>query len=224
MNREQWVVIPLGIALAGLILFALSIPPVKVLPSLQNTVIVGQTNGGHGTGVLITPTKVLTAAHVFFAERDRNRKTNTSIHVITLDGERHSVSHTVFNKDSDLATLTLEYPIDIKPLQIDCRLVDIGESLTTIGHPLSMWFVTLPIWAAAYMEGVTIDVGKDQKHRLGKTVMVEGTILGGMSGAGVYAKDGKLVGILNLQLEEDRGGPSGLGALIPSTEFDECQA
>jgi S1-C subfamily serine protease len=162
------------------------------------------TNAGHGTGVLISPTKVLTVKHVITAVEDV-----TKFMVTTKEGRGVKVKSAQISQTLDVGVLTLEEPIeDIEPAVVTCDVPAIGEELTYVGNPAYLQWLVVPLRV----------VGFDDER-----VLTVGLVLGGASGSPVYNSDDEVIGLvsqgLDIRIPGFEGIPTGLNNFVSSSAF-----
>ena len=99
-----------------------------------------------GSGVFISPTKVLTAAHVLSFGMGDER---FHLRVRLQDGDLYKVKKIVKSKYYDLATLELERPYReaVKFPKFDCAPTVQGQVLNAIGSPLALEYIDVEIRA-----------------------------------------------------------------------------
>lgn len=122
----------------------------------------------HGSGVFVSPDKVLTAAHVVQFDMDDER-----VHgrVRLEDGDLYNFKKIEKSKDFDLALITLDRPYrGAKNFPgVDCALTEPGEVYTTIGSPLSIEFINVEIRATGGRPNFLYSVAQNE-DRNGKVV------------------------------------------------------
>lgn len=99
-----------------------------------------------GSGVFISPTKVLTAAHVLqFAHDDERWK----LRVRLQDGDLYNVKSFEKSKKYDLGLITLDRPYrgNVNYPKFDCGPTKQGQILTTVGSPLTLEYIDVEIRA-----------------------------------------------------------------------------
>jgi S1-C subfamily serine protease len=158
---------------------------------------------GTGSGVLITPNQVLTAAHVVQAA---NR-----VVVVFPDGAEHPASVTGSSETHDVALLRLDRPVSVPPATLgDSDVVRIGEDVLVVGAPLG--------------ESHTLTVGHLSARRvraglLGTSsvefLQTDASINPGNSGGPMFNMDGEVIGIVSHILTQS-GGSVGLGYAVAS--------
>lgn len=129
--------------------------------------------GGHGTGIVIAPGKILTAKHVVFDE--------PKIEVEFADGtKRPATVLWMADGETDAATIAVD-TAGITPATVDCRAPRLGESVVSYGHPLSMRNVAT--------------FGRISNTEEPDGILMDLAIAPGNSGGGIWSADGKLIGI-----------------------------
>jgi S1-C subfamily serine protease len=154
--------------------------------ALQASVII-EDRSGHGSGVFISPTQVLTAKHVaeqFYKGELRVRGPDGSIY--------HIVS--ISFSDADIAIVTVDKPFQGVPLPVSCAPLERGDRLSYYGNPLSIEFVG-PI-ELTYMGGRNVE-DSDDPDFTNSTLLTNGEAEPGVSGAGVVDSLGRVVGVYN---------------------------
>ena len=131
---------------------------------------------GHGAGVLIGPGRVLTAKHIV--------KMDEAI-IVFEPGVRTDGIVTWRSESADLAVLEID-PGNGAPVDIDCAAPSAGMSVVIMGfsvrsHP----------WLLRHGYIASGDVADDG------TITLDLPARPGDSGAGVFAPDGRLVGIID---------------------------
>ena len=134
-----------------------------------------QTENGYGSGVLIAPNRILTAAHVV------DGSTN-----ITINGLETTIIR--MDKDNDLALLYVELSCPKTILQIDsCAVLakdrpDIDNSVYVVGYPIYPGFITQ-----------LLTEGRIQNYILGaedkvKYLVTTAPVISGNSGGPVFVR------------------------------------
>jgi S1-C subfamily serine protease len=173
----------LGVFILGLAYF---LPPE---PSpLQASVII-EDYSGHGSGVFISPTQVLTARHVA-------AHSNGYLRVRGPDGDIYQIIG-VSNGPADIAILTVDRPLRGVPLKTSCEPLERGDKLTYIGSPLNIEFagpMDLTVMGGKGVSGIN-DPGFALMSEF--TILTNGEAEPGVSGAGVIDSSGRVVGVYN---------------------------
>lgn len=140
------------------------------------------TECGSGTGVLISPTLVLTANHVVDCGSGNTSEPAQYIGIRTADKKSSIAVVDVADPQRDLARLKLSTPID-------------GVSMVTIRFALTGERIcaSTAVPERAIRCGVT--GGFEKPREYGDVTVRDINVWYGNSGSGVYSKDGMLVGI-----------------------------
>lgn len=115
--------------LAVVCVFALTLAVVSDNATTPNPVdsVVTITDGtGFGSGVIVGPSSVLTAKHLY----DGSEMT-----VHAADGDTHKVVSVKLDKDDDLVVLVIDGTFDEEPLIVDKTPLQVGDEITVIGTP-----------------------------------------------------------------------------------------
>lgn len=166
----------------GLFLFFLLSTAVHALPKKSN--IINQTVYvravlSSGSGVIIGPNKVLTAAHVC----------DGALEIMTTDGSTFPALNTTPDEPADLCIITtegLEKPKSIARLSGANSLV-VGTGAWFSGFPLGAWRIS---WGMIRKEGWYVEAGSTRHYEV-DTVCDPGN-----SGGPAYNALGDLVGIV----------------------------
>jgi len=179
----------------------------KVVPyeppdlDMSGSVVKLITTGGHGSGVHIGNGYVITAAHVAVEGVTMTWLSDTD--------DRGSTSLVWRNVQYDVALMKITNWENISAANLECRIPDIGETITMKGNPLSLEHITM--WGRV--------AGKmTNKGPWAEVVPIDGSIVGGMSGGGVFDENGDMVGINvggMIQQVGFGGGPAGIGLIVP---------
>jgi S1-C subfamily serine protease len=173
----------LGVFILGLAYF---LPPEPA--PLQASVII-EDYSGHGSGVFISPTQILTARHVA-------AHANGYLRVRGPDGDIYHIVG-VSNGPADIAILTVDRPLRGVPLKTSCEPIKRGEKLTYIGSPLNIEFagpMELIVMGGRGVSGID-DPGFAVMSEF--TLLTNGEAEPGVSGAGVLNSSGRVVGVYN---------------------------
>jgi len=184
-------------------------PAVAVL----NTIERGATRSGGqvsfeglGSGVLIEPTQIMTAAHVV--------QTADVVEVEFVTGEKIYANVVASDPLSDLALLELESePMDIRPVKLgNSDRVDVGSEVFVVGaplglsHSLTVGYISARRGNEASGEALASDV---------EIFQTDAAINQGNSGGPMFNMDGEVIGIVSYILSQS-GGFEGLGFAITS--------
>lgn len=174
---KSWAAIGLvtGIMLACGAAFV-SAPPVK---PARSSVLLIETDRGHGSGVMIGPTIALTAAHVV--------ANVASIKIRTEDGTETKASVIWSAKDYDIALVELEGDVTDAAV-ISCARSLPGEDILAMGNPTDLRFVQ--------SRGVVAGREKEELPTWRSITPLDATILMGMSGGPVFNASKEIVGII----------------------------
>lgn len=158
---------------------------------------------GHGSGVHIGNGYIVTAAHVVGGETGLTLKSSAG------DVQKGTVLWA--NKTYDIALIKAERPARMASANLDCRNAEVGERVSAEGNPVALEFVT----AYGAIAGSPREIGPWKS-----AFVVDGTIVMGMSGGGVFDAKGNVVGIAVGVMSVPVGfGASltGFGAVVPSS-------
>jgi S1-C subfamily serine protease len=154
---------------------------------LQAYVIIEDANG-HGSGVFISPTQVLTAKHV----------TEHNSDLMRIRGPEGDVYHIigVYDGPADISIIEVDRPLRGTPLQVSCDPLERGDRLSYYGSPGSLEFIG-PV-DVTYIGGkLERDEDPDYQEMVGSTLLVDGEAEPGVSGSGVLDSQGRVVGVYN---------------------------
>ncbi len=131
---------------------------------------------GAGSGVYIANDVILTAAHLANVEGGR----------FFLD-DAHTIEATILKIDTEVDLMTLQVSGKHKSAKLG-RPPRRLDSVLAVGHPMGN--------ATTIMMGRIADSTSTQ-------LLVDVTVIGGMSGGGIYTPDGRLVGISSMSWGDD---------------------
>lgn len=179
-----------------------------------------------GSGVFITPDKVLTAKHV--ARGGLLLGEGATLTVEDINGVEHTVTHVEVAEDADAAILTVAEPLTgAKPMSLTCRLPDRGEELHNVGNPWGdiRWFLQR-LWVADYeTRGATAE--RAEHGEFNGLVLYQGLAIGGQSGSPIFDADRNVVGILVAGIGapgRDAGSADVVGAFVATNYICEWLA
>lgn len=155
------------------------------------------TNEATGSGVVIGPYLVLTAAHV--VEEAQWIKVGDGVATLVWIG----------GEDLDVALLRVDTPIETKPVRINCAPLQEGTKLWAVGFPLTV----LP---KIVVEGTVVTDELYENMNLATLAMIPG-----MSGGPVFNEKGELVGlnraiiVMPLRFASSATGVAGIQPIKP---------
>lgn len=167
-------------------------------------VIVG--GSGHGSGVHIGGGYVVTAAHVI--------GDGTPVVRVKSMGGGEIVAEILWRNDAaDIALLRSALPDD-RRADLACRMPVVGEEVLAEGNPANLEFLTSWLKVSGRVE---------ERGRWRSAMVVNGTILQGMSGGPLFDREGRVLGIVVGTLAMGSSpfamAPTGFGFAVPATEI-----
>jgi serine protease Do len=163
---------------------------------------------GTGSGVLISPRQVMTAAHVV--------QSANQVMVVFPDGSEHRAEILGSSETHDVALLQLDRAVSVTPATLgDSDRVRIGEQVFVVGAPLG--------------QGRTLTVGhlsarRERSGLLGTSsvefLQTDASINPGNSGGPMFNMAGEVIGIVSHILTQS-GGSVGLGYAVASNTAHE---
>ncbi len=167
---------------------------------------------GTGSGVLVSPTEILTAAHVVQAANQ--------VMVEFPSGEEMGATVVASSPNTDVALLRLEGPAPTAPLPVgDSDLAAVGDQVLVVGAPLG--------------QGHTLTVGYISARRTSRGLMgvggevdflqTDAAINPGNSGGPMFNLRGEVIGIVSHILTLS-GGSMGLGYAVSANDAREMLA
>lgn len=171
----------LGITVAIGSMFYSPAPHNAETTAVQATALVADTEG-HGTGVVVGPNLLITAAHVV--------GTNNSVEITFANG-RLATGRVLWSgrPGHDVALVEVTTG-NIAPAQVQCRKPSMGERIFTHGYPSGASKVTA--WGR-----VASDVSPAGANIPEGAVMLDLTVIPGDSGGGVWNEHGELIGLVD---------------------------
>jgi S1-C subfamily serine protease len=156
---------------------------------LAATVII-EDQTGHGSGVFISPTQILTAKHVaeeFYGD---------GLRVRGPEGDIYQVVSASFGP-ADIAILTVDRPLNGTPLKTSCHPIERGDKFTFFGSPLNIEFAGP--FEITFVGGKPIVGFRDTESlaMMDMSLLTNGETEPGVSGAGIIDSSGRVVGVYN---------------------------
>ena len=158
--------------------------------------------GGLGSGVLISPDRVLTASHVV--------EVADQIKVLFVDGRERFARIVASEQFADVSLLVLSEPIEgIEPAPLgDSNDVEVGDQVFVIGAPYGISHT----FTAGFVSGLHRDEVMGG-FNMGEVIQTDAAINAGNSGGPMFNLDGQIIGIVSHILSRS-GGFEGLGFAI----------
>ncbi len=139
---------------------------------------------GHGSGVFIGPTRVLTNGHVA-------KYLDETTVISSGNGDKFKPTGVVRAGNIDLAMITVDQVYTGWLPKVSCDSVPRLTNLTNVGNPIDVEFMA---------QVVQVTKGFDPKiEQMGMTFF-RGVALEGASGSPMFTDDGKVVGLLTMSL------------------------
>jgi len=163
---------------------------------------------GHGSGFILSPTKIVTAKHV--AE---GVKEGQSLHVTGAAGMTRKVVKVQLWPDYDFAILTLATPMSEPTVRLNCGSVEPLDTLSIVGYPLH--------FTASVYQNTVVSYFYEQSEEV-ILLLTTGVALPGNSGGPVFDQEGRVVGILigeYLQRHEGSLYGTNVNRIVPLREI-----
>ena len=167
----------------------------------RSTIVEVLIDGGHGSGTVIDKHHILTAKHVVIDQKDED------VFIKLSDGDKLKAKIVwVSGEGHDIALLSTDEELPYRAT-VDCAGAKIGDEVTGIGYPFSMEMISSKLY-----------VSGDRYTGKGgvKVAPLDGTLLPGMSGGGVFNDKGEVVGVVTALLAVSLGNSLGIGGKSPS--------
>lgn len=145
---------------------------------LQTTVKVYR-GDGHGSGTIISPTRIVTAAHVVDDAE--------YVSVKLYDGRIYTAKVLWTSKEYDITMLAFETEQPLVMMRLSCRQIVKPEKVKAIGHPYDQE------WVTSY--GTTRMVDMQPTGWWKNVYIADIFVLPGMSGGPVMDNENKLIGV-----------------------------
>lgn len=180
------------------------------LVDVRSTTVKVSDNGGHGSGTIISKDMILTAAHVV--------RGGELFDIQFYDGHTAVAAVQWIDTASDMAFLKLEKPEKYAAV-IDCRPLQIGDRVFTMGNPgILMFVLTEGIVAGSEPLGAQkAMLPPNMPVEIEPTLIVSADWEPGDSGAGVFDLKGRVRGIVL------GGTESNNGIITPVTVLPMCR-
>ena len=178
---------------------------------------------GHGTGVFVSPTVMLTAGHVVDALQkpnatDQEGNPIQDVHaVVKMDnGDTYNVVKMGKKPGVDIGYLVVDHPYKGWIPKISCDDQPMGTVLITIGNPARINFTLVKLIVSGGHQKQMDKVENKRTDNIDNDLLklVQGIILPGQSGSPVFDGHGNLVGIVIMQIVSNGGNSTGFGVYI----------
>lgn len=177
--------------------------------ALQSSQLAATSVGGLGSGVLIGPTRVLTAAHVVQAANE--------VVVEFPNGEKITATVVASRQSHDVALLELEHAAAVSPVELgDSDSVGVGDQIFVVGAPLGQAFTLTVGYVSARRTSPDMLGGASSLE----LIQTDAAINKGNSGGPMFNLDGEVVGIVSHILSSS-GGSEGLGYAVSAKAAQE---
>lgn len=185
------------------------------LTDIRSTTVKVSEAFGHGSGTFISPTDVLTAAHVV--------RPGGPLSVEFPDGRILPATVKWIDEASDAAIISVDEAVkDFSP--VDCKPLQLGERVFTFGNPGFLRFVltegivagedTMGAQQASLPPGMPIDVQP--------MLVVSANWEPGDSGSGVFDSKGRVRGLVSIVFPVD-GSRTNNSLITPVTVLPQCR-
>lgn len=160
------------------------------LVDVRGTTVKISDSSGHGSGTVISKTQVLTAAHVV--------RLGDTVDVEYYDGTKIKATVTWVDDKSDTAILTTEGPTRYATI-IDCKPLEIGDRVFTLGNPgIARFVLTEGVVASTETFGAQVaTMPNGMPVEVQPMILISADWEPGDSGAGVFDMKGHLRAIVN---------------------------
>ncbi|GAF21329.1 hypothetical protein JCM19047_1006 [Bacillus sp. JCM 19047] len=171
----------------------------EAIEAWQSSVVVVETNTGHGTGFFVSEEgDVLTNHHVSDEQGP--------LWIVTADGKRYEAESIKHDIEKDLALLRVDAENQLfQPLKLAEPTSFLHENVIVIGHPQTHSFIA--------NEGeVSEEVGDYQR------LSITNDVYPGHSGSPVLSQEGEVIGIIYARSLEERTRGEGLAVPIQQVQ------
>ncbi len=181
------------------VLVAFLVVSCKPVSRLMDTVVLIRDITGHGSGVMISPTLVLTNKHV----------SRGGAMVIEFRDGKTTLGKLLWKAEhNDLALFEVDRQ-DRPTAAIACRAPKPGEPIMAIGHPIQAR------WAVSHGYGSS-DVELPSPY--GPVLPIDVEIYPGNSGGPIFDKDGNIIGLAVAIMGATMAG-GGVSVIVPGSEI-----
>lgn len=179
-------------------------------PHLYRASTVEVSNGkGHGSGVVLDATHILTANHVV--------KDAGELEIMFGNGDKVKGHASQTFADLDMAIVEVDaMPKYAEAVKVNCSELAWGEKVTTVGFPMYDKYV------ASVGIITSVDKKSDDEKVAPYLLSTDASIVPGMSGGPAFNNDGEVVGFIDASMVFPMGfGASftGIGYIVPASEF-----
>lgn len=209
----SWLALPLILG-AMLLLAGCALAP--DFPGARDAAVKVANGYGHGSGTVISPDTILTAAHVV--------QDGETLDVEFADGRTAKATVIWRDEVSDAALMKLAVP-EKHWASVDCKPLKMGDRVFTFGNPGFLRFVltdgivsgieTMGMQKASLPQGMPVEIEP--------MIVVSADWEPGDSGAAVFDQKGRVRGLVSIVFGTDRGGVSNNGLITPVTVLPMCK-
>ena len=178
----------------------------KVLPSVVQIDVTGQTGSGEGSGVIISSDGlILTNAHVAVGAG-----AGASLEVILSDGTRTPAQLVAADTNFDLAVIRVQGQNNLTPIQFGTSgdLV-VGQPVVAVGSPLGLAGTVTTGIVSALNRPVSASGDNSNQSTVLDAIQTDAAINPGNSGGALVDMNGNLVGINSAIATVSAGSPYG---------------